>query len=80
MRRRSRLTGIRRVEMIRISITPEALDAIAATLPLGSVVLIWLDEQTVNRLGALHDPGESYSRVIIRMFVACRPGNPIVEL
>ena len=64
--------------MIRIAITPAAFDAIAATLPLGSVgyeaerdargnCLVWLDEGTVNRLGALRGPGESYSHVILRL-------------
>ena len=56
------------IRMIRIAITPAAFDAIAATLPLGSVgyeaerdaqgnCLVWLDEWTVNKLGALRGPG-----------------------
>jgi hypothetical protein len=59
--------------MIRISISPAAFDAIAATLPLGSVgyepqldpqgnCLVWLDEWTVNKLGALRGPGEAIPR------------------
>lgn len=66
--------------MRRIAITPAALAAIAAMLPLGSVGyeaqldrqgnrLIWLDEWTVNKLSALRGPGESYSNVIVRLFV-----------
>jgi hypothetical protein len=56
--------------MIRIAITTAAFDALAATLPLGSVApepelspqgerLIWLE-----KLAALRGPGESYSDVI----------------
>ena len=62
--------------MIRISLTTAAFEAIAATLPLGSVGyeprvdtkgerLVWLDEGTVNKFGALRGPGESYSHVIL---------------
>jgi|SRR5271166_3891978 len=64
--------------MIRISVTPAAFDALAATLPLGSVAFeptpeekserfIWLDTAVVNRLAALGGPGESYSDVILRL-------------
>ena len=64
--------------MIRIAITPAAFEAIAATLPLGSVGyerepdekgerLIWLDPAVVNRLRTLRAPGESYSDVILRV-------------
>ena len=64
--------------MIRIAISPEAFDAIAATLPLGSVGyekavnergerLIWLAPNVVNRLKAMRGPGESYSDVILRI-------------
>jgi hypothetical protein len=64
--------------MIRIAITPAAFEAIAATLPLGSVGyepqpnpkgerLIWLDSAVVDRLAALRGPGESYSDVILRL-------------
>ena len=56
--------------MIRIAISPAAFDAIAATLPLGSVAyeaevnergerLIWLEAAMVDRLGAMRGPGES---------------------
>jgi hypothetical protein len=64
--------------MIRIAITREAYDAIYGTSPLGSVAVepyfnekgervIWLDEVWVDRLGALRDPGESYSDAILRL-------------
>ena len=64
--------------MIRIAITEAAFEAIAATLPLGSVGfegqvdakgqrLIWLDRAVVDRLAALRGPGESYSDVILRI-------------
>ena len=77
--------------MIRIAITPAAFDAIAATLPLGSVgyepqrdrngdYFVWLDEGTVDRLGALRGPGESYSHVIIRLFVGRDGDGQINEL
>jgi hypothetical protein len=64
--------------MIRIAITAAAFEAIAKTLPPGSVGfeaepnergerLIWLEAATVNRLGAMRGTGESYSDVIIRL-------------
>ena len=64
--------------MIRISITPAAFEAIAATLPLGSVGyesklnakgerLIWLEAAVLNRLRAMRGLGESYSDVILRL-------------
>ena len=64
--------------MIRIAITVEAFDAIARTLPLGSVGyenqinergerLIWLDHAVVARLRAMRGHGESYSDVILRL-------------
>src|SRR5271166_1946261 len=63
--------------MIRIAITPAAFDAIAATLPLGSVGckpelnekgerLIWLERAHVDKLAAMRGPGESYSDGILR--------------
>ncbi len=72
--------------MIRIAITKAAFDAIAATLPLGSVGyengptvngerLIWLAPNVVNRLRAMRGPKESYSDVILRIATqggACR--------
>src|ERR1700693_5535092 len=63
---------------IRIAITSEAFDAIAATLPIGSVGYeaeptergertVWLEPPMVDRLGAMRRPGESYSDVILRI-------------
>jgi hypothetical protein len=65
------------VAMIRLTITPAAFEAIAATLP-GNVGFenkrapngdwfIWLDHTAVAKLKALRDAGESYSDVIIRV-------------
>ena len=64
--------------MIRIAISQAAFDAIAATLPLGSLSYenafnergeryVWLPPNVVDRLRAQHRPGESYSKVILRM-------------
>jgi hypothetical protein len=64
--------------MVRISISPAAFDAIAATLPLGSVGyenavddkgnrLIWLPHDAVAKLRHLRGPGEDYSTVILRL-------------
>ena len=64
--------------MIRIAISQAAFEAIARTLPLGSVGyenqinergerLIWLDHAVVARLRAMRGPGESYSDVIFRL-------------
>ena len=64
--------------MIRIAITLAAFEAIAATLPLGSVGyepqlnekgerLVWLEAAVVDRLAAMRGPGESYSDVILRL-------------
>jgi len=65
-------------DLIRIAITPAAFEAIAATLPLGSVGfepelsakgqrLIWLEAAVLERLRAMRRPGESYSDVILRL-------------
>jgi hypothetical protein len=64
--------------MVRIAISVEAFEAIARTLPLGSVSyenktdeqgqrLIWLDPAVVGRLRAMRGPDESYSDVILRL-------------
>ena len=64
--------------MVRIAISQAAFEAIAKTLPLGSVGyenkvnekgerLIWLDRAVVDRLRSLRGAGESYSDVILRM-------------
>ena len=68
----------KRRRMIRIAITPAAFDAIAATLPFGSVGyenatnergerLIWLPPDAIAKLKALRGAGESYSDVILRL-------------
>jgi hypothetical protein len=65
-------------KLVRIAISVEAFEAIARTLPLGSVGyenkidehgqrLIWLDRAVVDRLRAMRGPGESYSDVILRL-------------
>jgi hypothetical protein len=64
--------------MVHIVITQATYDAIAATLPLGSVgyeaqrtetgkVFIWLERRAMDRLDALRQSGEGYSEIIIRM-------------
>jgi hypothetical protein len=64
--------------MIRIAISQAAFEAIAATLPLGSVSYenhvhergeryVWLPPNVVDRLRAMRRPGESYSDVILRL-------------
>jgi hypothetical protein len=64
--------------MVRIAISQAAFEAIARTLPLGSVGyenetnergerLIWLDRAMVDRLRAMRGPGESYRDVFIRL-------------
>ena len=64
--------------MIRIAISQAAFDAIASTMPFGSVSyeqsanakgerLIWLPPAVVNRLRFLRGPSESYSDVILRL-------------
>lgn len=64
--------------MIKIAISQAAFDALAATLPLGSVGyenqinergerLIWLDHGVVARLRAMRGPGESYSDALLRL-------------
>jgi hypothetical protein len=67
--------------MIRIAITEAAFDAIARTLPAGSVAYepavedgglryIWLEARWVDRLKSYRGPGESYSDVIMRLAAA----------
>jgi hypothetical protein len=64
--------------VVRIAISQAAFEAIAKTLPFGSVGyenavnergerLIWLEPRVVDRLRALRGPGESYSDVILRL-------------
>jgi hypothetical protein len=64
--------------MILIAITEAAFEAIARTLPLGSVAVepaveegdlrhIWLEARWLDRLKSYRGPGESYSDVILRL-------------
>ena len=65
--------------MLGITITAEAYAAIKATLPAdaqtwptsppdqGDVVIICLDQATVDRLSATRGPGDCYSDVILRL-------------
>ena len=64
--------------MIRIAISQAAFDAIARTMPFGSVNFeagvddkgeryIWLPRAVVDRLRSLRGPGESYSDVILAL-------------
>jgi hypothetical protein len=64
--------------MIRIAISAEAFEAIARTLPLGSIgfeaeaneggeKLVWLEDAMADRLAVMRGPGESYSDAIIRI-------------
>jgi hypothetical protein len=64
--------------MIRIAISRAAFEAIASTMPLGSVGYereanangeryVWLAPNVVDRLKAMRGPGESYSDVIMRV-------------
>jgi hypothetical protein len=76
--------------MIRIAISQAAFDAIASTLPLGSVGyeaevgangkrLIWLAPNMIDRLRALRQPCESHSDVILRLAGSGEPHgqNPV---
>ena len=62
----------------RIAISAAAFEAIAATLPLGSVGyeaqtdargerLVWIEAAAVDKLRALRRDGESYPDVILRL-------------
>jgi hypothetical protein len=64
--------------MIRISISSAAFDAIADTLPLGSVAVepeadangerqVWVDVSVANKLSAMRGPRKSLSDVILRL-------------
>jgi hypothetical protein len=64
--------------VIRIAISQAAFDAIARTMPFGSVNYetrvddkderyIWLPRAVVDRLRYLRAPGESFSDVILRL-------------
>jgi hypothetical protein len=64
--------------MIRIAISQTAFDAIARTMPFGSVNFeagvddkgeryIWLPRAVVDRLRSLRGPGDSFSDVILAL-------------
>jgi hypothetical protein len=64
--------------MVCIAISQAAFEAIAATLPLGSVGyenasnergerLIWLERAVIDRLNRLRGPSERYSDLIRRL-------------
>jgi hypothetical protein len=64
--------------MVRIAISQAAFDAIARTMPFGSVNFeagvddkgeryIWLPRAVVDRLSALRGPGDSFSDVILAL-------------
>ncbi len=64
--------------VIRIAISQTAFDAIASTMPLGSVgfenkraangdVYVWLPADVIARLKAMRGPGGSYSDAIMRV-------------
>jgi hypothetical protein len=75
--------------VIRIAITVEAYDALASTIPLGSVVFereldangqchVRLNHAVVARLRAMRGPGESLSDAILRLVEAegvAQPGQ-----
>jgi hypothetical protein len=63
---------------VRLAISQAAFEAIARTLPRGNVSFenatnehgqhyVRLDRAVVDRLGAMRRPGESYSRVVLRL-------------
>jgi hypothetical protein len=54
--------------MVRIAISQAAFDAIARTLPFGSVGYeIWLERRMLDKLNSYRRAGESYSDVILRL-------------
>jgi hypothetical protein len=64
--------------MIRIAISPEAFEALCATLPFGSVSYekpidehgarwIWLERRWLDKLNSHRRTGERYSDVILRL-------------
>ena len=78
LRRRQRRSVAAGAAMIKIAISAAAYEAIARTLPLGSVAyeakdnerderIAWLEEVWVKKLGAMRGPGESYSDAILRL-------------
>jgi hypothetical protein len=84
------ISGDRIGPVIRIAITAEAFDAVAAMLPSGNVLyerdrtarggyFVWLDESVVNNLERLRGPrDEDLSAVMVRLFG--EPDEQIAEL
>ena len=77
-------------DVVRIAITQAAFDAIAKTLPLGSVGfenktnekgerLIWLDRAVVDRLRAMRGPSQDYSDVILRLAEEAERGRCLTD-
>jgi hypothetical protein len=69
---------------IRIAITKAAFEAIAATMPMGSVGYenktnekgercVWLEPTVVDRLRSLRGAGETFSDVILKIATTERP-------
>ncbi len=77
--------------MIRISITAAAFEAIADSLPIGTIaakpqhsdqgkVFIWIGRQWRDQLDRIRRPGEDLSDVIIRIAGTPAEVDPIDEL
>ena len=78
--------------MIKIAISSEAFEAIAAALPSGNVLyerertphggyVVWLERAAVNNLESLRGPrDEDISAVIVRLFGEHAADEQIVEL
>jgi hypothetical protein len=75
---KQRSKACRSPDVVRIAISQAAFDAIAKTLPLGSVAYepavdegdlrhIWLKARWLDRLKSYRGPGENYSDVILRL-------------
>ena len=73
--------------MIRVAITPAVFQAIATSLPLGTVgyepertatggYFIWVERSWLNKLEALRQPGEGLSETIIRLVAMEAGGRP----
>jgi len=73
-------------DIVPIAISQAAFDAIASTMPLGSVAfdaqanergerLIWLPPDVLAKLRAMRGPGEDYSTVILRLSAEAHAGR-----
>ena len=76
--------------MINISISAAPFDAIAATMPFGSVSFeaktdangerrIWVESRVVDRLKAMRGPGRSYSDVILKLAKGARASGLVTH-